>query len=100
MGFIFESDSELWSYREYKMMKIYKGFALCLLVALNLLVATEAAEWCKAATENGKPEYGVCLPDGEGSAQYMVEILPVSGSAIDLHADVSLEIIGAAGVAT
>lgn len=55
-----------------------------LLLSGTLQVAT-ATEWCRAAPEDGKPEYGVCLPSGEGSARYMIEVTPVIAPGIDLQ---------------
>ncbi|PFH37729.1 scavenger receptor cysteine-rich domain-containing protein [Besnoitia besnoiti] len=73
-------------------------------VAALLLLGTacpvSATEWCRAAPEDGKQEYGVCMAAGEGSARYMIEIVPVVGPGIDLQSNVKLTVTGSDGTET
>ncbi|CBZ52664.1 hypothetical protein NCLIV_024520 [Neospora caninum Liverpool] len=67
------------------------------LLLANCIGIASATEWCRAAPEDGKPEYGVCLAAGEGSARYMIEIVPVVGPGIDLQSNVKLTVTGSDG---
>ncbi|EPR62489.1 scavenger receptor cysteine-rich domain-containing protein [Toxoplasma gondii GT1] len=66
----------------------------------NSIGSVSATEWCRAAPEDGRPEYGVCLAAGEGSARYIIEIVPVVGPGIDLQSNVKLTVAGSDGSET
>nr|AAZ94422.1 SR1 [Toxoplasma gondii] len=74
----------------------YSVFLLCW---LPLLAATRslAREWCRAVPEQGKLEYGVCVPPEFATARYTVEVVSVVGPGVNLRSDVSLVIAGSNG---
>eukprot|EP00070_Physeter_catodon_P037890 XP_028344784.1 uncharacterized protein LOC112062828 [Physeter catodon] len=63
----------------------------------DVYIKSPLVEWCRAAPERGRPEFGVCLPHGTGSARYMVEVVPVVGPGVNLQSDVKLSITGTTG---
>ena len=65
-------------------MNIAKAL-ICGALLLHVPLHVAAKEWCKAAPEYGRAEYGVCLPAGEAAAKYMVEVVPVVSPGIDLQ---------------
>ncbi|PFH36852.1 hypothetical protein BESB_050440 [Besnoitia besnoiti] len=56
-----------------------------------------AREWCKAVPEQGKPEYGVCVPPEFASARYTIEVVPVVAPGVNLRSDISLVVAGSNG---
>ena len=48
-------------------MNIAKAL-ICGALLLHVPLHIAAKEWCKAAPEYGRAEYGVCLPAGEAAA--------------------------------
>ena len=60
----------------------------CVATALLLLPSytrCDYTEWCEAAPELGKPEFAVCVPFGDGTANYMIEILPSYAAGVNLR---------------
>lgn len=44
-----------------------------------------ARQWCKAVPEQGKPEYGVCVPEEFAAARYTIEVSPVVAPGVNLR---------------
>ncbi|CBZ50802.1 hypothetical protein NCLIV_038770 [Neospora caninum Liverpool] len=62
-------------------------YCVFLLCSLPLLAAIRslAREWCKAVPEQGKPEYGVCVPPEFATARYTIEVVPVVAPSVNLR---------------
>ena len=58
-------------------MNIAKAL-ICGALLLHVPLHIAAKEWCKAAPEYGRAEYGVVFPRARQQLKYMVEVVPSS----------------------